>query len=166
MGDDTATAGKLLKQAIRSEINGRRFYEFLAGKTSQPDAKRKLTSLADDERRHELALRKIYKKQYGEEADDIPEQGIGALAEFFADPEGKRDKSEIQYIEMAIEAELAATNFYKDGAKNASDEDIKAIYRKMADEEYSHYESLQAEKSAIGGNYYWFGFDEASPLEH
>ena len=33
-------------------------------------------------------------------------------------------------------------------------------------EEYSHYESLQAEKSAIGGNYYWFGFDDASPLEY
>lgn len=166
MGHDTATAQDLLKQAIRSEIDGRRFYEFLAGKTTQPDARRKLTSLAKDERRHELALYRIYKKQYGEEATDIPERGVGALAEFFANPEGKEDRTEIQYIEMAIEAELAATNFYKEGAKNAPDEDIKAIYRKMAEEEYSHYESLQAEKSAMGGNYYWFGFDEASPLEH
>ncbi len=166
MGDETATAKELLKQAIRSEIDGRRFYEFLANKTTNPEARRKLTTLANDEKRHEATLKKIYKKQYGEDVGEVPEKGIGVLAEFFADPEAKEGKSEIQYIDLAIQAELAATNFYKEGARNAPDEFIRSIYERMAAEEYSHFESLQAEKSAISGEYSWFGFDESSPLEY
>ena len=165
MGNNTATTMQMLKQAIRSEIDGRRFYEFLAGKTKNPDAKRKLTTLAQDERRHESILYRIYKKRFGEEAGEIPERGVGVLSKFFSHPEKHEGLNEVQYIEMAIEAELAATEYYKTEAKNAEDDETKQIFARMAEEEFSHYESLEAEKSAIGGNYFWFEFDESRPME-
>lgn len=165
MADNTATTMQMLKQAIRSEIDGRRFYEFLADKTKNPDAKRKLTTLAQDERRHESILYRIYKKKFGEEVDKVPEKGVGVLSEFFSHPEKHEGLNEVQYIEMAIKAELAATEYYKSEAKNAEDDETKQIFTRMAEEEFNHYESLEAEKSAIGGNYFWFEFGESRPME-
>jgi rubrerythrin len=165
MVKDTVKAQELLKQAVKSEIDGRRFYNYLAEKATNPDAKRKLTNLAEDEIRHEKALKKIYKKIYGEELTDIPEKGVGVLSKFFDSPKGREDMSEIQYISMAIEAELAATKYYKEEAEESTDEEFREIYEGMAAEEFNHYELLQAEKDALGGNYFWFQMDEGAPME-
>lgn len=155
----------LLKQAIVAEIDGQKFYKMLVAKTNNPDAKRKLQTLADDEVRHEQLLIKLYKDMHGEEVDQLPKEGVGVLSKFFAENRDKEDLSEVQYIDLAIEAELAATNFYKDGMKNAPNDEIKKLCEGMANEEYRHFESLQAEKDAIAGNYFWFGYDDGAPME-
>lgn len=155
----------LLKQAIVAEIDGQKFYTFLAAKTTQPEAKRKLENLAQDEVRHEAALIKLYKDIYDEDVSDLPSVGVGVLATFFAKNRDREDLNEMQYIDMAIEAELAATNFYKEGAKNAPSEDVKKLCAGMAEEEFRHYESLQAEKEALGGNHFWFGYGDGAPME-
>jgi rubrerythrin len=165
MADDTEKGKELLKQAVKSEIDGQRFYNFLADKTTNPDAKRKLTNLAGDEVRHEKALKDMYLKIYGEELTDIPKKGVGVLSKFFEHPEGHEKMNERQYIDMAIEAELAATNYYKEQSKTAPTEEFRQIYDSMAAEEYRHFELLQAEKDAISGNYYWFSFGDTSPME-
>ncbi|MCK5127396.1 MAG: ferritin family protein [candidate division Zixibacteria bacterium] len=155
----------LIKQAIVAEIDGQKFYKMLVQKTNNPDAKRKLQSLADDEVRHEDLLIKMYKDLHGEDVNGLPAVGVGVLSKFFAENRDKEDLSENQYIDMAIEAELAATNFYKDGAKNAPNDEIKKLCDGMATEEYSHFELLQAEKDAIAGNHFWFGYDDGAPME-
>jgi rubrerythrin len=165
MVEDVAKGQELLKQAVKSEIDGQRFYKYLAEKAENEEAKRKLENLAKDEVRHEKALRKIYKEIYGEKLVQIPEKGVGVLSKFFENPEGREDMSEIQYIDMAIEAELAATQYYKSEAKKAPTEEFRKIYEGMAGEEYSHFELLQAEKDALSGNYYWFSFGDTSPME-
>lgn len=165
MTQDTAPAKELLKQAIKSEIDGRRFYNYLAAKTSNEDARRKLAGLAGDEVRHEKALRDIYKKIYGEKEIVLPEKGVGVLSDFFENPEGREDMTERQYIDLAIEAELAATDYYKAEAARATSDDFKKIFERMATEEFSHFELLQAEKDALSGNYYWFSFDDTAPME-
>ena len=155
----------LIKQAIVAEIDGQKFYKFLVSKATNPDAKRKLQGLADDEVRHEALLIQLYKDLHGQDVDKLPAEGLGVLSKFFAEHKEKKDLTEVQYIDMAIEAELAATNFYKDGAKNAPNDTIKKICQGMADEEYRHFESLQAEKDALAGNYFWFGYDDGAPME-
>ncbi|MEZ5358367.1 MAG: ferritin family protein [Candidatus Zixiibacteriota bacterium] len=155
----------LIKQAIVAEIDGQKFYKMLVDKTKNPDARRKLQGLADDEVRHEQLLIKLYKDMHGEEVDQLPKQGVGVLSKFFAENRDKENLSEVQYIDLAIEAELAATNFYKDGVKNAPNEEVKKLCQGMANEEYRHFESLQAEKDAIAGNYFWFGYDDGAPME-
>jgi rubrerythrin len=165
MPENTTDTKEMLLQAIRSEIDGRKFYTYLAEQATNDEAKRKLTNLAEDEIRHEEALINIYKKVYGGEEPVIPEEGVGVLSKFFRNPDGREGLTEMQYIDMAIEAELAATNYYKEGAKTAPTDEIKKIYEGMAAEEFNHYELLQAEKSALGDNYYWFGFGDGSPME-
>ena len=77
----------------------------------------------------------------------------------------KGKHSEVQFIDLAIEAELSASKFYRAGAENSNDPQMRSLYKELADEEFGHYESLQAEKDALGGNYYWFGYDDSSPME-
>jgi len=160
-----ALSKDLIKHAIVAEIDGQKFYKMLVAKATNPDAKRKLQNLADDEVRHEALLIKLYKDMHGEEVDQLPEQGVGVLSKFFAENKDKEDMTENQYIDMAIEAELAATNFYKDGAKNAPNDKVKEICEGMAAEEYSHFELLQAEKDSLAGNHFWFGYDDGAPME-
>lgn len=165
MSPKEALSREVIKQAIVAEIDGQRFYTQLADRTNNEEAKRKLTNLAQDEMRHESILIEVYKKLHGEEVGDLPTEGISILSKFFRDNENKENLSEIQYIDLAIEAELAATKYYKEGAETAPTEDIKKLYENMAAEEYGHFESLQAEKDAISGNYYWFGYDDSAPME-
>lgn len=165
MQPNEALSREVLKQAIAAEIDGQRFYTQLANRTSNKEAKRKLTNLAEDEMRHESILSDLYEKLYGEEVSDLPTEGVSVLSKFFRENADKEDLSEVQYIDLAIEAELAATKYYKEGALEAPNEDIKELYENMAAEEYSHFESLQAEKDALSGNYFWFGYDDSSPME-
>lgn len=160
------TSGKeLLKRAIKGEKDGLKFYTLLANKTENRDAKRKLQKLADDEKRHEAVLIDIYKRMYNEEVGQLPKEGINALAKFFDAGKAKEKHTEMQFIDLAIEAELSATNFYKETAAHIEDGNLQKICEDLAEEEFGHYELLQAEKDAISGNYFWFGYDSGSPLE-
>lgn len=165
MTKNAVQSGELLRQAIKSEIDGQRFYTFLAGKATNEEARRKLSNLAQDEVRHEAALKQIYREIFGEEVSDIPKRGLGVLSKFFENPEGRVGMNEIQYIDLAIEAELAATAFYKKGAQDAPTDEIKETYEGMAAEEFNHYELLQAEKAALSGSYYWFAYGDDAPME-
>ncbi len=165
MAFDIASGKELLKAAIKGEKDGHRFYTMLADMAANPDAKTKLSRLAEDELRHEEVLNDMYKTLFKEEVGQLPEKGINALAKFFDGSHAKGKQSERQYIDLAIEVELSATDFYKDYAQRVEDPIIKEICEKMADEEYRHFEILQAEKDALSGNYYWFAFDSGAPLE-
>lgn len=165
MTADSNLTKDLLREAIVAEADGQKFYKYLADKATNEEAKSKLMNLAKDEIRHEATLIDIYRKIFHEEVDTLPEKGTGVLSVFFAEHRDKKDLGEMQYVDMAIEAELAATEFYKTGAESATDEKIKAICEQLAEEEFSHYEALKAEREALTGNYFWFGFDESSPME-
>lgn len=160
-----ALSKDLIKQAIVAEIDGQKFYKFLSAKATNPDAKRKLDNLAQDEVNHEALLIKMYNDIYGEEVDELPKDGVGVLSKFFAEHREREDLSEMQYIDMAIEAELAATNYYKSGSTDAPNEEIKKLCDGMAEEEFRHYESLKAERESLSGGHFWFGFSEGAPLE-
>lgn len=158
--------GEILKRAIKGEVDGYKFYRLLAEKASNPDARRKLENLRDDEIRHEKTLIEIYQKHVGGAVGDLPERGINALAEVFRKGRLEERKSEMEFINLAIEAELAATKYYQEQRDLVDDPTFRQIFDQLAEEEHSHFELLQAEKDALGGNYSWFGYDQGSPLEH
>ncbi|MBD3403215.1 hypothetical protein GF420_10000 [candidate division GN15 bacterium] len=158
--------GEVLKRAIKGEEDGYRFYNLLAEKATNPDARRKLENLRDDEIRHKETLVGIYEKHVGGAIGELPERGINALAEVFRKGRLEERKTEMEFINLAIEAELAATRYYKDERDLVDDDTFREIFDQLADEEHSHFELLQAEKDALSGNYSWFGYDESAPLEH
>ncbi len=155
----------LLKSAIKGEVDGYTFYNLLAEKSQNREAKKRLEGLRDDEKRHKTILVELYRKHVGGDLGELPEKGIGPLATVFDKGKLKRLKSEMEYINLAIEAELAATKFYLEGSRQTKDPDFRDILQDLSEEENGHYEVLMAEKQAMGGNYYWFDQDHGAPME-
>lgn len=156
---------EILKKAIKGEEDGYYFYNILAGKAKNADAKRKLEGLRDDEIRHKETLVAIFEKYVGGEIGPLPEKGINALAEVFRKGHVMERHSEMEFINLAIEAELAATKYYREERDLVDDPSFRKIFDDLADEEHHHFELLQAEKDALAGNYSWFGYDNGAPLE-
>jgi hypothetical protein len=108
----------------------------------------------------------IYKKHVGSEIGELPEKGLSALSDVFRKGQVDSLESEMQFINLAIEAELAATKYYREQRDLVDDADFREIFDKLADEEHNHYELLMAEREALTGNYHWFGYGDTSPMEH
>ncbi len=155
-----------LLMAIKGEKDGYKFYDLLSKKATNDAARKKLEGLRDDEIQHEKVLIELYHKHIGPSIGILPEKGINALAEVFSRGELDKDKSEMEYIDLAIKAELAATRYYQDERDLIDDPEFKAIFDRLANEEHHHYELLQAERDAITGNYHWFSLDDSAPMEH
>ncbi len=166
MSQDKKRIADVLKMAIKGEQDGYFFYNLLAEKATNMDARRKLETLRDDERRHKAALLEMYGKHVGGEVGELPAKGITALAEVFSKGHLEERKTEMDFINLAIEAELAATKYYQQERDVVDDDVFRDIFDQLAEEEHSHYELLMAEKEALSGNYYWFGYGDTSPQEH
>ena len=166
MAIDKEHVAAVLRKAIKGEEDGYKFYNLLAEKATNPDAKRKLENLRDDEIRHKETLRAIFEKHVGGEIGELPERGINALADVFRKGRLQERTTEMEFLSLAIEAELAATKYYQEERDLVDDPTFQEIFDQLADEEHGHFELLQAEKDALSGNYSWFGYDEGAPLEH
>ncbi|UCD17127.1 MAG: ferritin family protein [Candidatus Zixiibacteriota bacterium] len=155
----------LLKYAIKGEETGYQFYDLLSEKAANPEAKKRLEHLRDDEKRHKATLLYTFRKHIGGEIGELPEYGLDALATVFEKGRLKDLKSEVEYINLAIDAELVATRFYKESMDAVDDKEFKDILFQLAEEENSHYEILMAEREALAGNYFWFATDGTAPME-
>ena len=165
MSKSKEQVAEILKTAIRGEEDGYKFYNILAEKAGNPIAKKKLEGLRDDEIRHKATLIEIFKKYVGGEVGELPEKGLSVLTEVFRKGHVMELKNEMEFINLAIEAELAATKYYKEQRDLVDDKNFTEIFDKLADEEHHHYELLMAEREALTGNYNWFGYGDG-PMEH
>jgi rubrerythrin len=155
----------ILGLAVKTEIQGWIFYSKLSEKVTHPEVKKKIISLAEDEKRHEKIMADLYRKTLGREPKDLPEKGIpdivGAISAMTVS-----DRSQLlQVLDMAIEAELVAAKFYQRGATLAADPKTRSIFEQLEKEEDGHYNFLVAEKSALSGDLYWFSMGESSMME-
>jgi len=165
MDNEFKDKATLLKHAIQGEIEGFTYYDLLSKLATNEDAVRRLENLRDDEKRHWNILTDMFNKHVGGEIGELPDQGVSALAEAFDKGRLKNLKSEMEYINLALEVEMATMKFYKSGAESIDDPEFKDVLYRLADEENGHYEILMAEKSALAGNYFWFSADGTAPME-
>lgn len=165
MNQELNNIAALLKQAIKSEIDGFTFYDLLSKETSNEEVKRRLENLRNDESRHRAILIDLFKKHIGGELGALPSEGVSPLEAAFNVDKLKKFNSEVEYINLAIDAELAATKFYKESADAVDDSEFKKILMELSDEENGHYEWLMAEREALAGNYFWFSTGGTSPME-
>lgn len=161
-----AKLAEALKTAIKGEVDGYKFYHLCVERSNNNEARRRLEQLRDDEIRHKDTLYELYDQLIGGRPESLPEKGLSALAKVFAKGKLDASRNEVEIINLAIEAELAAMDFYQNAQKDFDDPQLLALFDQLAEEESSHYEVLQAEKEALGGNYHWFSMDESSPMEH
>lgn len=155
----------VLKKAIKGEEDGFYFYNLLSQRATNPQAKRKLEALRDDEIRHKETLHQLYAQHVGGEVGKLPARGINALAKVFRKGHLETRRTEMEFLTLAIEAELAATRYYQEERKLVDDPAFAQMFDRLAEEEHHHFELLQAEKEALAGNYNWFAYDTAAPLE-
>ena len=166
MDSEKERIAETLKKAIKGEEDGYKFYNLLSEKATEKAVKRKLEGLRDDEIRHKETLVGIFHKHIGPEIGKLPEKGINVLAEVFRKGHLMDRKSEMEFLNLAIEAELAATKYYQEERNLIKDPEFQQIFDTLADEEHHHYELLMAEKEAMTGNYHWFSYDDSSPQEY
>ncbi len=155
----------VLGLAVKTEIQGRKFYSILSEKVTHPGVKKKIVSLAEDEKRHERIMVDLYRKTLGKEPKDLPEKGIPDIVAAISAMK-VNDKSQLlQVLDMAIEAELVAARFYQRGATLTQDSKTSRIFEQLEKEEDGHYNFLVAEKAALSGDMYWFSMGESSMME-
>jgi rubrerythrin len=73
--------------------------------------------------------------------------------------------TEMEFINLAIEAELAATKYYREERELIDDPKFRKLFDRLAEEEHGHFEILQAEKEALSGNYSWFALGAGAEME-
>ncbi len=154
---------EMLKGAVKAEINSQEVYEHLAGRAKSFVIKDRFEFLAGEEEKHEKFLRDLYKSVKKEEDMEIQEKTPVPLPFIrFSD-----DMDESEIIDQAMEAELAAKDFYHKMADKAKDIGLKKNPKKLltylAGMEQNHYHILKEEFERINE---FEEFDEYHPGMH
>lgn len=137
---------KLIEQAIQMEKDGITFYEDLSTKITYESARKMVLSFADDERRHLKILNDIFSsitsinvEKYL--AENPPKEKIKTI---FDDVSGKVEvdvlSDELSALKLAMDMEERSYKLYDEAFSLESDENLKRLWKRLADEERRHYD--------------------------
>lgn len=150
---------EMLIFAVHKEESARRFYARLADEIKNKEASQIFLHLAEDENRHRQLLEKWWLESF-DVSFPFDEKQVEKRA-----VEISRQTGALAALELAISAEKQAAEHYEHAAKNSQDESIIKLCKKLAQEEWGHFETLQAEKSSVIGSFYWFDVDNSAYVE-
>jgi rubrerythrin len=159
------TIEEILGMAVKTEIMGQKFYLELSGKVTNPEVKKKIVSLAADEKRHERIVSDFYRQILGKEPQNLPEKGVPDILKAIRSVDVTDKTQLLELLDMAIEAEALSAKFYARGAKLTSDSRTTRTFEQLAAEEDGHFDLLMAEKSALAGDLYWFSIGDTGVME-
>jgi len=155
----------ILGMAVKTETLGRQFYLNLSEKINNPEVRRKIQSLAEDEKRHQEIMENLYRKMIGKEPSELPSKGVPDIIRAIAALKIDDKTQVLDVLDMAIEAEAIATKFYMRGVSIAADEKIRKVFEELQREEEAHFNYLISEKSAITADFYWFSISDTAAME-
>jgi len=130
--------------AMKSETESERVYMYLADRVKNAFLKERMKFLASEEIKHREYFENLYKKTYLDKKIVIPDDNLVPLPKIDT-KDLKKPMSEV--LELAMEAELAAHNFYLDASEKFSDmKKTQDMLKFFASMEMMHYNILSAEK--------------------
>jgi len=135
-----------LLTAIKSEIEAKAIYKAIAEQVKNMMLKDRLLFIAEEEVKHREYFESLFKKLFPGEKIVLPEKSPVPL------PEIKINKENILLSEIfakAMEAEMAAFDFYTQLSKKFGDEETKKMLTYIAYMEKGHYNLLELERRAI-----------------
>jgi rubrerythrin len=135
----------LLLAAIKSEADSRGIYLQLAEKIHYGYLSDKLRFIADEEKKHRDFLEAVY-RMYIQKDPILPEKSPVPLPELDL-RSNSVPPSEI--ILHAMEAEEAASKFYRSLSERFEDDETKKMLLYLADMEIGHYKLLELEKEQL-----------------
>ena len=152
---------ELFITAIKAETDSQEAYSILSGITNNAFLKDRFKFLANEEEKHKLLLEKVFKEYVPDVEIVLPEYSPVPLPEIDVSDETVPMS---QILQQAMDAELAAYEFYMEFAKFIKDNPklVKALeyFAKM---EQGHYELLKIEQASADE---FEEFDEYNPLMH
>jgi len=166
---------EMLSAALQMERKGEEFYSETVKKTKNPVGKQVWEMLRADELVHMRRIKKIYEslsegKPWSEEWFSEETQRAD-IDRFFGDLAKKHEKdisaetTDLQAIDVGIELELQAVNYYEKHFKKAVDPLEKKFLGRMMDEEKSHYLALSDMKLYLVDPVGWFRDKERTHLD-
>ncbi len=149
-----------MKEAIKLEIEGHKFFTKAAEITTHPKGKRMFQHLAQEEVKHLETFKGIFKKALkGEEGKDYLKEeirGEAPLVEKLKERiKGQEGKGEIEALSIGMELEKRAIELFRDSASKAEDPVAREIFLKILDEEKFHYDLLQAQYDSLTHSGFW-----------
>jgi rubrerythrin len=159
------TIEDILGIAMATEIQGQAFYMRLSEKVENPDVKKRIGRLADDESRHQKIIGDLYRRLLGKEPQDLPTKGIPDIVKAIASLRVDDRTQVLAVLDMAIEAETTSAKFYQRGAAIAADSKTRLIFEELEAEEDGHFNYLVSEKAALTGDLYWFSINDSAMME-
>ncbi len=141
---------EILKMAILMERRGREFYQMVAKQTNDKNVQNIFTLMAKEEQLHIETLSHHYKTfQKNGTFDVLSKNGIeeeDTISALILDPNIKKSISAASYeaaaISAAIDMENKAIEVYSSRAKEATDQNEKALYLWLTDFERGHHKLL------------------------
>jgi rubrerythrin len=156
------TLKEAISRAIYAEIGAMNFYSRLAGKIENEEGSGRFEQLSVDERGHRDTLKGWFSRLFG--AGFVEDEKVIKSSEI-ADIDIGGKVGAIEALDIAIEAESKANDFYLAEAAKAEDPELKKMFESLAQQEKGHYDLLTAEKNALTGGFYWFDMDQSGFLE-
>ncbi len=149
----------LLLAAIKSEIDSGELYRTLASRVKNALLKDRLNFLAGEEDKHRAYLEAFYRQKFPDEEIEVPDKTPVPLPE--VDPSEERLLSEI--IEDAMNAELAAKDFYESLKNKVEDDESRRMLHILANMEQGHYDILAKELDNLKN---FEDYDQYWPMMH
>jgi len=152
---------EVIRAAMEVEKQGHRFYSTMSAKAKSPLAKEIFTWLAQDEIGHLKTLEDLAPKYedgafWENEEIFLPYLRRFSASEIFPSPARleevlKRDNSDLEALDLAIEAEERFAEYFHKAAAQARTEDGKEAFTWLAGEEDRHARVLKERKAKISG---------------
>ncbi|MGB9823612.1 MAG: ferritin family protein [Candidatus Hydrothermia bacterium] len=159
----------ILDMALEIEKESIFRYLDVARKTKDTSGKNMFITLATEEVNHLLyisEIREMAKKETHLKSIQVPKSEVaGVLPDVLKREKkkhGKSELSEIDALEIALEHEKKAMEFYEKKSMEVSDQTLKDLFNKLYQMEKGHYELIMAQLDYIRGTGFWFDIPEFS----
>ena len=155
-----------IKEAIKLEINGRKFFNHAADVTNHERGKKMFLFLADEEVKHLETFANLFSSilqgaDWKKYVSPEEVRGEAPLVEKLkASMKHEEGKGEIEALRIGMELEQTAVRFFQNATAETDDPEAKKIFRQISEEEKFHYDLLQAQYDSVTHSGFWLGSAE------
>lgn len=155
-----------IKDSIKLEINGRKFFDHAADITDNEKGKKMFRFLAAEELKHMEVFGELFSKILGgsDWRQYVPSaqlSGESPLVEKLKERISKKERpSEVEALSIGMELETNAIRHFEVASRETDDPVAKKIFREIAEEEKFHYDLLQAQYDSVMHTGNWLGSAE------
>jgi len=150
---------ELVRAALDFEFGGERLYRHLSELTRNASGRAMFLRLANEEKRHVGESHALFSALVGEEewqrisSDEAAKPSLMGIVADLKTAVLQRGHAAVaddtQALRMAMELERRAIRMYQEMAEHTNDPDVLKLLGKLVQEEFYHYDSLQAQLDSI-----------------